>query len=341
MKQAITVKGPVDPSELGVTLMHEHLFINLHCWLAEPLTPAQAEAADQPIVLSNLGVIRREPMISRDNLVLDDLPMIVDEVLAFKRAGGGTLVEVTPIGIKRDPLRMKQVSDVTGIHVICGCGYYVAPSHPPHVAEWTKEEIAAEMVRDLTRGIGDTGIRAGIIGEVGLSPGIHPDEAKVLRAAARASRETGAAITIHTPWPQGQKQEVLDILQNEGADLTRVIMGHIDWDLDPDLLQAITDRGAYIQFDSFGQEFYREAYHMHDPLDLDRVNAIAEMIRRGYIPQILLSQDVATKIDLRHYGGWGYAHISENIEPWMRATGITSEEIHIMRVENPKRVLPF
>jgi phosphotriesterase-related protein len=341
MKQVMTVLGPVDPEDLGVTLMHEHLFVDIRCWLGEPRTPEEEEARDQPISLLNLGLFRRDPMLSRDNLILDDMNLIIEEALRFKRAGGGTIVEVTPIGIGRDPSSMQEVAHATGLNIVCGCGFYIAASHPPYVATRSKQELAGEIIRDLMEGIGETGVRAGIIGEIGLSPGIPPDEEKSLRAAAIASRETGAAITIHTPWPKGEKLRVLDILEEEGADLTRVIMGHLDYEMDVELNQAMADRGAYLQIDCFGQEHYREMYNFHDPLDIDRVAFIAEMVRRGYVSQILISQDVATKVDLRRYAGWGYAHISEHVERMLKAEGVTEDQIRTIRVDNPRRVLPL
>lgn len=337
----MTVLGPIDPVELGITLMHEHLFTDIRCWLETPRNEEEAAAANQPITLLNLGLFRREPFLSSDNLVLDDLSMMVEEVLRFKRAGGGTLVDVTTIGIGRDPVKIREVAKATGLNIVCGCGFYTAAAHPPRVATQSKEELGAEIIGELTEGIGDTGIRAGIIGEVGLSPGLPADEQKSLRAAAIASKETGAAITIHTPWPRGQKLEVLDILEDEGADLSRVVMGHLDYELDADLHQAIADRGAYLQYDCFGQEHYREVYKIHDPLDTERVAFIAEMVRRGYVEQIMISHDVATKMDLRRYAGWGYAHIEEHVVRMLQEAGVTEAQIDIMQVQNPARVLPF
>jgi phosphotriesterase-related protein len=118
-------------------------------------------------------------------------------------------------------------------------------------------------------------------------------------------------------------------------------MGHLDYELDVELHQAIAERGAYLQYDCFGQEHYREAYNIHDPLDTDRVTFIAEMIRRGFVNQILVSQDVATKMDLRRYAGWGYAHISEHVERMLQGAGVTPAQIHTIRVNNPARILPF
>ena len=334
MKQVMTVLGPIDPGDLGETLMHEHLFVDLRNWLVPPKTPEEVVFADRHVTTANLDRLRRDPLRSKDNLVLDDLEMMIEEAANFKRSGGGTIVEVTLTGIGRDPVRLKQLSSASSLNIICGCGYYVGSSHPPHVSVRTKAELAAEMIRDLTERIGETGIRAGIIGEIGLSPGILPDEEKVLRAAVIAARETGAALSIHPPWPRGERLPILDILIDEGADLTRVILCHMDNNgLDADTHQAIADKGVYLEYDTLGKEYCRDAhYGFNDPLDSERVAIITEMVRRGYVAQILLSQDVCKKTETCRYGGRGYAHIGKNIVQMLTTSGVTAEQIRTMRV---------
>lgn len=341
MKQVTSVLGPVNYDNLGVTLMHEHLFTDIRCWWEQPRNEEEKEASDQPISLSNLGLFRREPFLSREALVMDSLDTAIHEVLFFKRAGGGTIVDVTPEGIGRNPLWLQKVARATKLNIVCGCGYYLASTHPATVAAKSKKRLAEELIGDLMEGIGETGVRAGIIGEIGLSPGIQPQEEKVLRAAALASKETGAAITVHPPWPKGQKLEILDILKQEGADLSRVIMGHLEYEMDLDLHIRMADRGVFLEYDCFGQEYYHDVYGCRDPLDEERVMFVTDLINRGYRDQILLSHDVATKLDLRSFGGWGYDHINRHIEPAFQRAGVTAQDIHVIRWENPWRALSF
>jgi phosphotriesterase-related protein len=118
-------------------------------------------------------------------------------------------------------------------------------------------------------------------------------------------------------------------------------MGHLEYEMDLDLHKAMADRGAYLEYDCFGQEHHHDIYNCRDPLDCERVAFVSELIRLGYVSQILLSHDIATKLELRSYGGWGYSHLSKHVEPMFLSAGVTPAQIHTMRVDNPQRVLPF
>ena len=346
-----TVLGPVSADELGVTLTHEHLLVDCTVWYEQPTATSERAMAEAPVSLDNLWWVRRNFLASLDNLRLTDLDVATEEALAFRQLGGGTIVDVTPRGIGQDPLALRAVSAATGLHIVMGCGYYIHAAHPPHVAEWGVEELAEEMLRDLTEGVDGTGIRAGVIGEVGTSDPITGDEEKVLRAAALAHKETGVAINIH---PQAWSMAgigALDIVLAEGVDPARVIMSHCDGTSgrggDADLMtfcEAVGERGAYIEFDTFGFESYIDittraiAGGDRVSFDFERVAALVKLIEKGYLERLLLSQDVFIKLMLRKYGGWGYGHISQHIEPMMRRRGVSEAEIRMMRVENPARV---
>ena len=163
----VTVRGPVEPSALGVTLPHEHLFLNLENWWVEPGTEADREFARKPVTLGLLSSLRYRAMSNWDNIHIDDEETVLREVGAFSDAGGGTIVDVTLRGIGRDPARLRRVSEAANVHVVCGCGYYVQSAHPPEVEEMTSERLADAMVEELIDGIDGSGIRAGVIGEIG------------------------------------------------------------------------------------------------------------------------------------------------------------------------------
>ncbi|MBM3235277.1 hypothetical protein FJZ31_03150 [Candidatus Poribacteria bacterium] len=323
--KVMTVKGPIESEEMGITLPHEHLLF-YH-------TP--------------------------DDLVLSDPVLAVEELMEFSKAGGKTVVELTNLGIRRDAMGLRYIAEKTGVNIIMGCGYYKAQWHPPDMDEKTVEEIAEEMVKDITDGVvlcsrtgqssglpsarilatSATGIRAGIIGEIGISS-LTANERKVVIAGAKAQLETGVAINLH--FDIGTKEElrmhVLDLLEGEGVNLNRVITCHFRACLEEiDYHERMAQRGTYIEYDLFGHEAPTPSMHKYKPESA----TIRELIERGFLERILISQDVCYKKCLIKNGGWGYAHILNNVVPRFKENGITDEEIRTIMVENPKRVLPF
>jgi phosphotriesterase-related protein len=286
-----------------------------------------------------------------DNLVIDDVQLAEQEVLAFKKAGGDTIVDLTSIGLGRDPVALRGISRATGVKVVCGCGYYYHDTHPADMGKKTVEDIRNEIVIDLTVGIDGTGIKAGVIGEIGLSAEIHPDEEKVLKAAAQAQVETGAGIQVHVyPWAKGGAWplglEALGILENAGANVGKVCIGHADvsMDIQLDYCEEIARRGAYVGFDNFGHEFYvNKPDRLFSPgtfaTDIQRVKALTHLLDAGYLRNILISVDVCHKCLLHKYGGWGYDHILTNIVPMMLEEGITQQQIDVLMKNNPRLFL--
>ena len=222
-----TVLGDIEPAEVGMTSMHEHLFIDFTVVFQPPVEATAKARAYEPVSLSNLGRVRYNPFGSFTNLLLLDQEEAIEEVGHFTRVGGGTIVDVTTIGIGRDPAGLGNIARATGANIVMGAGYYIAPSHPDGMDEVTVDDLTAEMVADVTTGVGNTGIKAGIIGELGCGWPLHDNERKVLLAAAVAQQETGASILIHPGRDEAAPFEVLDILASAGADVERVVMGHI------------------------------------------------------------------------------------------------------------------
>ena len=204
--------------------------------------------------------------------------------------------------------------------------------------ERTVESLTDEIVRDITVGIPGTGVRSGIIGEIGVNGDpITPNEDKNIRAAARASIATGAAISFHSPPRKDEKHAVLDIVEEEGADLTRVILGHSDHMADDlSYMVSLLERGVSIQFDTLGVVRTTETGKDHIV-----ATAIPKMIDIGFADYILLSQDVCWKMHLKKYGGAGYTYIQETFLPYLKTLGVSESDIHRITVENPKRLLTF
>lgn len=342
--RAQTVKGLVSPDALGITLMHEHIFIDLTMLECEPTDPASRDLYHEKFSPELLSLIAYGGQPNRDNYILDSVDDAVQEVARFREAGGSTIVDVTSNGLKPEPLKLAEVSGATGVHIVMGCGHYVQGSHLPHVDQMSVEELAREMVADIVIGPGGADIRSGIIGEIGCSWPLKPAERKVLLAAAGAQRETGAAITIHPGRHEDAPLEILQILEGAGAQLRRVIMGHIDRTvLDPNKLALIAATGCTLEMDLFGSEYsyYPPAPQTVMPNDGRRLEVIAGLVEAGWEDQIVIAQDVCAKMCLAKFGGSGYRHIPQHILPRMSSFGVNDVAVRKISVENPARLLAF
>lgn len=347
--KAQTVLGLVDGSELGITLPHEHFFIDTRNYFTEPSDPREKELAHQKITLENLWWARYHKMNCEDNLVYDDEEMMIREAMYFKEAGGKTVVDMTPNNVGRNPTGLVNVAKATGLNIIMGTSYYIGQSFTPEMKmdSKTDENIAEEFVRDITVGVGDTGIKAGIIGEIGMSWPIEKGEEKALRAAGIAQQKTGAAINIHPGGHPDAAFEYIRILEEVGADLSRVAFSHMTRTFPisaRDTRARVAEKGCYLEYDMFGADgIYPTQMAMGFDVanDAIRLTMFMELIEDGFLDRILMSQDNCFKTMLRTYGGNGYAHILELIVPKMRAKGMTEEQIQAILVENPKRINTF
>lgn len=350
--KAQTVLGPVDGKELGITIVHEHLFTDQSmAWFTEPSEPSKKFLAYQPVTLKTLGWLRRHPMQNLDNLRLLDEEEAVSEAMLCKRSGVRTIVDETAVGLARDPLGLARVARATGLNVIMATGYYLGKSHPPDMDTKTEDKLVDEFVQEITVGVGKTGIRAGIIGEIGCSWPLQDNERKCLRAAARAQKLTGAPLSIHpgrvsTPQdpPFRIVEEEIEVVASAGADLSRTIICHI-WDRvrDPGDRRKLAEMGCYLGYDSFGGDYASMAMSdFHDAAsDLQCITEISQLIREGYQNQVLVGHDSAMKVKRSCYGGPGLGYFVDEMVPVMRIRGFSEEQIHAILVENPKRILSF
>ena len=340
---AHTVLGPVRPEDLGPTTTHEHLLIDFTCMFKPPTEATEKLKAYQPLTLENLGWVRYNPFRNEDNLLLGDEDTAISEALLFKKAGGKTIVDATTIGIGRDPLALARIARATGLNIIMGAGYYVDMVHPADMDDKTEDEIAREIVAEITVGVGNTGVRAGIIGELGCTWPLTDNERKVLRAAAQAQRETGCPVLIHPGRNEAAPLEILDVLARAGADISRVIMSHMDRTM-PDVagLIELARTGCLLEWDGFGIEVsYYPLSDMDFPSDAQKLDFIKAAVDQGYVDQIVIGEDMYSKHRLVRYGGHGYGYILENIVPRMREKGLSDEDIQAIIVKNPARVLTF
>jgi phosphotriesterase-related protein len=336
-----TVTGQVPVDALGRTMMHEHLLIDASC-IFEPPSPDAADLVDAPVDISRRAELVYHAFGSRDNLVIDDLDLAVREVLEFALAGGSAIVDCTSDEIGRDPGRLQEISTRTGVLVVMGTGHYQDRCLPDRVRSLDEDELTAEMVGDIVDGVGATGIRAGVIGEIGVQH-FSPDELRVLRAAARAQQATGAALNVHQIFRPAEPRRVLQILdevEQAGGDPGRTVLSHMDrTGRDWPLQQEVLRRGATIEYDVFGYENTHSAWGSAPPTDAQRVTDLARIAEAGYISQVVVAQDICLKTMLTHYGGHGYAHILRRVVPGFRWAGFSEADVDTVLVANPRRLL--
>ncbi len=341
-----TVLGPIDSGDLGITQTHEHLLIDMMAYFEMPEEASERAWVDAPVMMDRLGGLYRRFMYNKDNMRLLDEREAVDQLLQYGYAGGEAVVDTTNNGLARDPLALARISRATGIKIVMGASYYVPVSYPESLHARSEDEIAESIVRDLTHGVGETGVRAGVIGEVGNFWPTNETTIKVLRASARASVETGAAVLIHPGFHPDSPPHILDTLLEAGAEPGRIIMGHLDvFAVDMGWLRDMASSGCYMEWDAFGLEDTTIGGGNLDfttiASDAQRLDTLDFMLAEGFGSQVVISHDVCTKAQRRKYGGKGYAHILENIVPRMRARGFSSADIDKILIENPARALAF
>jgi phosphotriesterase-related protein len=295
----------VAPSELGFTLPHEHTKCSL--WWIENRWDYWE--------------------------LIGDEPRINEELAAYKGLGGGALVDVTPIGIGRDLARLARLSQATGLHIVAGAGWYRQAYYPAEarIDRRSIDDLADEIVQEFV----DGPVRPGIIGEIGTDkPWVTAQEERVFRAAARAALRTGASVTTHAVQSDvGLAQ--LTILEDEGLDPARIVIGHCDSHPRIEHWREIVRRGAHVEADFLGMSF--------TPLERAGepkvVELISTLLNEGFKKQILLSQDVCHDSQLASYGGNGYTYLQKSFLPRLAAAGVDAATIKTITEENPARIL--
>jgi phosphotriesterase-related protein len=304
-----TVLGPVDPAAIGFTLPHEHTAISL--WQIQNRWDYWELTRDERTIVEELGL--------------------------FRKAGGSGLVDLTLPGVGRDPAWLARIATATGLHVVMGCGWYRGAYYPAEalIDRRSVDDLAQELVQEASDGVGESGVRPGIIGEIGTDkPWVSALEERVHRAAARASRRTGLAITTH-----GVLSDVglaqLRIFEEEGADPARVVIGHADSYPSLEHYLAIVARGASVEFDFLGMAFTPQERHGEGRI----VELLCDLLSAGHVERLLLSQDVCHNSQLKRYEGHGYVYLADTFLPRLRAAGVSDDEIETMTVANPRRIL--
>ena len=305
----VTVRGPIEPAALGVTLSHDHVLIDAFRMYGE----ATADYA----------------------WIIDDEEIAVAELALFRDAGGGAVCDPTNVGLGRDAPALRRISERSGVHIVMGTGWYRERVHPPEIDRELPTTLADRLVRDLTVGVDETDIRAGFVGEIGTGRvAISPAEERVFRAAARAARRTGCPILTHTTHFGELALEQLELLAEERVPADRVIVSHLGDRVGVRHLLPIADRGAWLSVDNLA---FTAGYA---PLEV-RADNVAALWAEGFGQRILLGNDVCRSDQLVAYGGPGYANVIHNLYPLLAARGVDPGRILAMTVTNPARAFAW
>ncbi len=313
--QLMTVRGPVPAEEMGLTLSHEHLLIR-----------------------------HQGPLVD-----IVDESATTEELLTVARYGGGTVIDMTNVGLQRDPAVLQRVSAQTSVHVVMGTGYYKDAWLPPEAHALNVDEMTDMMVSEILNGVTVAGvdepIHAGIIGEVGVSRPTTATEERSLAAAARAQQITGAAINVHFDigGEAPEYNHAIDILESEGADLNRVVLDHFICRPDElGLVRQLAGRGCTIEFDLWGMETWPKIFDLtrNTPPEV-QIASLRWFINAGLIDRIVISHDVGNLVNMVRHGGYGRAHIMKNLAPLFNQYGVTAEHLRAIMVDNPRRLFPL
>ncbi len=336
---AMTVLGPIPVADMGVTLMHEHIFLDGATSWKCPCHPDEKAIAEQPVGIEIIGELRMNPYMNRDNVSLDDRDLALAELSRFQKLGGHTVVETTNFGIGRDAEQLARIARMSGLKIIMGTGFYLEHTHPEWLKGMDLDEVTAFIVNDVGGGETQPDIMAGIIGEVGVSKDFTAEEQKSLRASARASRLTGLPLSIHLPGWERLAHRVLDVVEDEGADLRHTVLCHMNPSHnDLHYQKSLAERGAFLEYDMIGMDYYYADQNAQSPSDEENARAIRALIDLGFADRLLLSQDVFLKIMLTRYGGFGYGYILKHFLPRLKRHGVDQQAIDQMLITNPQSV---
>lgn len=339
-----TVTGPLSSEALGLTLPHEHLANDVRAAVGAPRRAEHAFLAQAGTNAEIAWLLREEPYACADHCMLTDIPeKVTADLRSFGLMGGGTVVDLTPPGLGRNPVQLAQISRDSGVNVVMGSGWYMESFHPPGLGERTVEELSSSLVAEFT-GSADDEPLPGVIGEIGVSPDFTSAERLSLRAACLAQKELarsggGVPLFIHLPGWQRRGREVLDIvLEEQGVDPVAVVLCHMDPSgADVEYQRELADRGVWIEFDMIGMPFLYPG-EGQSPSPAETAAAITGLIRDGHSRQLLLSHDVFLKSMLTHYGGNGFGYVPTLFAERLAERGLAPENVQSLMRDNPRRL---
>lgn len=261
---------------------------------------------------------------------LDTLEETIEEFKELKKKGVANILDVTNRGMGRNIEYTLRVQEESGINILFSTGYYKEPFLPDEVYKLSEEELKKIMVSEIVKGIENTGVKAEVIGEIGTSKdNITPIERKLLMSGARAQEETGKPLSTHTTLGTLGLEQI-DILKGNGANLSKVIIGHVDLSGDIDYILKLIDKGVYVAFDTIGKINYMP--------EESRLEMLKEICKRGLSNRVVMSMDITRKTHLKGRGGLGYSYLLDEFIPFIKENGIAEEDIENMLVNNAKKI---
>ncbi len=296
-----TVLGPIQKDQLNKTYIHEHLYFDL----------------------TN---VRND-----DDSVQRDIDLTIKELEPALDWGIKSVIDVTCINMGRDVKQLMDLSKKANIHVVCSTGYYLTDYYPEYVFNESVQQLADRMIKECLEGIDGTAIKAGIIGEIGtLTNEFTETNKKVFEAAALTHKATGLAISTH-PNMSTMAYEQAVFLIDHGVKADKIIIGHMDLTDDLSYLEKVLDTGVNVGFDTIGKNNYLS--------EDKRLETLSALIKRGYVNQIVLSEDISRKSYYKSFGGLGYGYLVNQYLPKLKQLGVTDQQIDQMLIENPKNIL--
>lgn len=290
--------------------MHEHLMVDATGGFWNPPEGWKAPYRHAKVTAEVAWLLREDPFCCWDNCLLDDVDATVEELEHFLRMGGRTVVDPTSDGMGRNPAALVEISRRTGLQVVMGAGWYLGHTHPDWVRRASVEQLTDHLLAEFAEGVSDTGVRPGVLGEIGISAEFTEKEEVCLRAAARAQTLTAVPLMVHLPGWQRYGHRVLDIASEEGVRPEAVVLCHMNPSHgDPDYQAGLADRGAWLEFDMVGMGFYYADQDGQSPSAEDDAVAIARLYRSGFGPRVLVSHDVFLKSMWTRHGGNGFGYI--------------------------------
>lgn len=344
MAVAHGVNGPISAQDLGLTLPHEHLLLDMSVrYLPHP---DEGAIAEQPRLEDRWRMLS-DPAGYRENLQGTDIGSAMFEVSQFQAAGGRTIVDLTAEGLHPDPSGLRDIALSLDINVISGTGYYIAQSLPGWVLSASVTDLAHKLIDDIATG-GDAGVPRGAIGEIALESG-QDIEFACIAAAARAQSETGAPVFMHVmsgilPAFRTMTEDALALFVREGGDLEKLVLCHQDGSgADVEYQQSLLDKGIILEYDTFGSEgvFAFGKDYIQLPTDSQRMHELRALFDLGYGHRLLISQDICYQSSKRAWGGGGFAHIIEVLYPRFATIGFGEEDLRMLMVTNPASVFAF
>lgn len=371
MKKITTVRGDINPNELGFTSMHEHTLCDARLikdaqlamfppGFLPPIPPEKLAFKPENFAFFRTGLMH----FSEEQDLVDDVDYMIKEVNAFKAVGGNSLCDCSPVGVRGNLHDIKKVSEATGVNIVHGSGIYLVAGRPPEFKERSEEFLTSYFEKEVSEGMDGTGIKPGFLkcalGTMSPDGTAEENELTAFKALAKIAAENGMSLHLHAtgPLPCDEIIAAIDIVLDEcGIKPDRLLVCHTDSalsseysvfsymtdfdykkDVNTDYQEKLLDRGINIGYDSWGFQYTGPTIYLPD--DYDKVKGLVHLLNKGYASQIVLGHDVAGKFWGLYNGSYGFTRFPEFVLPLLQMFGF-EDAINKLTVENPARILAY